>query len=70
MDSMETEHTHIADHPVIRFGQGDRSLVIIPGLNDALQGDESSRFTRLLLEQFSTTAPFECLRGVSRARMQ
>ena len=48
---METERTRIADHPVIRFGQGDRSLVIIPGLNDSLQGDKPSRFTRLLLER-------------------
>lgn len=49
---MEAEHTHIADHPVIRFGRGDRSLVIIPGLNDSLQGDDPSRFTRLLLERY------------------
>lgn len=42
----------IAGHPTVRFGDGDQRLVIIPGLSDALQGDETSRFTRVLLERY------------------
>lgn len=42
----------LAGHPTVRFGKGDQPLVIIPGLNDALQSDQTSRFTRLLLEQY------------------
>lgn len=49
---MNTERTAIASHPVVRFGEGDRQLVILPGLSDALQGDEPSRFTRVLLERY------------------
>lgn len=49
---METELTTIADHPVVRFGNGEQRLIILPGLSDALQGDETSRFTRLLLERY------------------
>lgn len=49
---METDQAEIDDHPVIRFGDGDRRLVIIPGLNDALQGEEPSRVMRLLLERY------------------
>ena len=44
--------TRIADHPTVRFGDGDHPLVIIPGLSDALQGDETPRFVRLLLERY------------------
>lgn len=49
---MEADRTRIAGHPVIRFGGGDRRLVIIPGLSDALQGEDPSRLTRLLLERY------------------
>ncbi|ELY59663.1 hydrolase or acyltransferase of alpha/beta superfamily protein [Natronococcus amylolyticus DSM 10524] len=42
----------IAGHPTVRFGNGDQPLVIIPGLSDSLQGDETSRFTRLLLKRY------------------
>ena len=42
----------IAGHPTVRFGEGDQRLVIIPGLSDALQGDETSRFTRALLKRY------------------
>lgn len=42
----------IAGHPTVRFGRGDRKLVIIPGLSDALQGEDPSRFVRLLLERY------------------
>lgn len=49
---METEQTRIAAHPVIRFGEGDRRLVILPGLSDAFQGEDPSRLTRLLLERY------------------
>lgn len=48
---MNTNKTHIAGHPIVRFGSGERKLVIIPGLSDALQGEKLSRFTRLVLER-------------------
>jgi pimeloyl-ACP methyl ester carboxylesterase len=49
---MGTERTRIAGHPVIRFGDGERRLVIVPGLSDALQDGDPSRLTRLLLERY------------------
>lgn len=49
---MDESEGRIAGHPTVRFGRGDRPLVIIPGLSDALQGDETSRFTRMLLERY------------------
>lgn len=49
---MESTLTRINEHPLIRFGGGDRPLVIVPGLSDALQGDTSPRFVQLLLERY------------------
>ena len=42
----------IANHPTITVGDGSRSLVVLPGLDDALGLAESSWFTRLVLRRY------------------
>jgi pimeloyl-ACP methyl ester carboxylesterase len=42
----------IDGHPTVEVGDGDDSLVVIPGLSDAFQGGRGSKLTEVLLERY------------------
>ncbi|MDZ7688117.1 MAG: alpha/beta hydrolase [Halobacteriales archaeon] len=42
----------IAGHPTVEVGDGEESLVVVPGLSDAFQGGRESKLTEVLLERY------------------
>lgn len=42
----------IAGHPTVEVGDGDDSLVVIPGLSNAFQGGRDSKLTEIILERY------------------
>lgn len=50
--SMNPTRERFSGHPTIRFGTGTEPLVILPGLSDALDGGDTSKITRVLLERY------------------
>ena len=49
---MDPTRTQVSGHPTIRFGSGTKPLVILPGLSDALEGGDTPKITRVLLERY------------------
>ncbi|RQG99578.1 alpha/beta fold hydrolase [Natrarchaeobius oligotrophus] len=50
--SMNPTREQFSGHPTIRFGSGTEPLVILPGLSDALEGGDTPKITRVLLERY------------------
>lgn len=42
----------VAGHPTVTVGDGDRTLVVIPGLTDAFPASKGSKITEILLERY------------------
>lgn len=42
----------IAGHPTVEVGDGDESLVVVPGLSDAFNRGKESKLTEILLERY------------------
>jgi pimeloyl-ACP methyl ester carboxylesterase len=42
----------VAGHPTITFGDGDRTLVVVPGLSDAFPASKGSKLSEVLLERY------------------
>jgi pimeloyl-ACP methyl ester carboxylesterase len=42
----------IEGHPTVTFGDGDRRLVVVPGLSDTFPASKTSRMSEVLLERF------------------